>query len=175
MIVELMDACRSARIRKLIYFWFVVSKGVPFMDALEMAQAFVDALEAKDMEKAGTYLSEDFRLYGPTPMPVGKHEFLALQGALFQAFPDWSFNSAALKQEGNKVTGTVRITATHTAPLVLPGIPPIAATGKHVVLPEERTELTFEGDKIVSLASDNVPGGGVPGMLQQIGLQLPAQ
>ena len=43
------------------------------------------------------------------------------------------------------------------------------------MLPEEHTELTFEGDKIASLASDNVPGGGVPGMLQQIGLQLPAQ
>src|SRR5690242_18445193 len=94
MIVEIMDACRSASIRKLIYFCFVISKGVLSMDRLEITQAFVDALEAKDIEKAGTYLFEDFRLVGPTPQPVGKHEFLGLQGALFQAFPDWSFNSA---------------------------------------------------------------------------------
>ncbi len=145
------------------------------MDRLEITQAFVDALEAKDIEKAGTYLFEDFRLVGPTPQPVGKHEFLGLQGALFQAFPDWSFNSAPLKQEGNEVIGAVRITATHTAPLVLPGLPPVPATGKHVSLPEEYTHYTFEGDKIASLASDSPPGGGVPGLLQQIGLQLPAQ
>ncbi len=40
------------------------------MDRLEITQAFVDALEAKDIEKAGTYLFEDFRLVGPTPQPV---------------------------------------------------------------------------------------------------------
>jgi hypothetical protein len=34
--------------------------------------------------------------------------------------------------------------------------------------------FTFKGDLIASLASDNVPGGGVVGVLQQIGVPLPA-
>ena len=145
------------------------------MGAIETVQAFSDALEAKDLEKAGSYLSEDFTLYGPTPQPVGKHEFLAIQGAFFHAFPDWSFNPGPLKEQGDKVIGTVHITGTHTAPLVLPGIPALPATNKHVSLPEEHMEFTFKDDKIASLASDNVPGAGVPGVLQQIGVQLPAQ
>jgi hypothetical protein len=31
-------------------------------------------------------------------------------------------------------------------------------------------EFTFKGDKIATLSSDNVPGGGVPGVLQQMGV-----
>jgi predicted ester cyclase len=144
------------------------------MSAIETVQAFSDALEAKDLERASSYLSEDFTLRGPTPQPVGKNEFIAIQGIFFHAFPDWSFNQGPLQEEGDKVIGTVRITGTHTAPLVLPGMPPIPATGTSVSLPEEHLEFTFKGDKIASLASDDVPGGGVPGVLQQIGVQLPA-
>ncbi len=34
---------------------------------------------------------------------------------------------------------------------------------------EKSASFTFKGDKIASLASDNVPGGGVLGVLAQIG------
>jgi hypothetical protein len=52
-------------------------------------------------------------------------------------------------------------------------MPTIPATNKKVSLPEEHLIFTFEGDKVASLTSDNVPGGGVPGVLQQIGVPLP--
>jgi hypothetical protein len=55
----------------------------------------------------------------------------------------------------------------------MPGMPPIPATNKKNSLPEERLEFTFVGEKITSLTSDNVPGGGIPGVLQQIGIPLP--
>jgi predicted ester cyclase len=144
------------------------------MSKIETVQAFSEALEAKDLELAASYLSEDFVMQGPTPVPVGKNEFISIQGAFLHAFPDWSFNSGPLQEQGDKVIGTVHVTGTHTAPLVIPGVPPIPSTGKKVSLPEEHLEFTFKGDKIGSLASDNVPGGGVPGVLQQIGVQLPA-
>ncbi|HZS79116.1 MAG TPA: hypothetical protein VFA41_21070 [Ktedonobacteraceae bacterium] len=53
-------------------------------------------------------------------------------------------------------------------------MPPIPPTGKRISLPVEHVEYTLSGNKITSLSSDNVPGGGVPGVLAQMGVPLPA-
>lgn len=145
------------------------------MTKTETIKAFSAALEARDFEKAASYLSDDFVFSGPLPQPIGKQEFIAVQKAFGDAFEDWSFNSHDEVEQGDKAIAAVQITGTHTSDLVLPmpGIPPIPATYKKVSLPEEHLEFTFKGDKIASLTSDNVPGGGVPGALQQIGIQLP--
>ena len=49
----------------------------------------------------------------------------------------------------------------------------IPATGKRISLPVEHITFTFKGDKIASMTSDIVPGGGVAGVLAQIGVPLP--
>ncbi len=145
------------------------------MSKTDITNAFSAALEAQDFDKAAYYLSDDFTLSGPTPQPVGKQEFLAIQRAVESAFPDWSFNVHDVREQGENVIGAVHITGTHTRDLVLPipGIPTIPATNKTISLPEEHLVFTFKGEKIANLTSDNVPGGGLPGVLAQIGVQLP--
>jgi predicted ester cyclase len=143
------------------------------MSKTETVKAFSSALEYRDFDKAASYLSDDFTLSGPMPQPVGKNEFIGIQSAFQRAFPDWKFNLHEVEEHDDTVTGAVQITGTHTEDLVLPGMPPIPATHKEVSLPEEHLVYTFEDDKIASLASDNVPGGGAPGVLQQIGVQMP--
>ena len=145
------------------------------MSKTEIAQAFSLALETRDFDRAISYLSDNFVFSGPVPQPIGKHEFLAFQRAVEDAFPDWSFNAHDVQEQGEKVTAAVQITGTHTRGLVLPGIPAIPATGKQISLPEEHIEFTLQGDKIASLTSDNIPGGGIAGILAQIGVPLPAQ
>ena len=144
------------------------------MSKVDIVQAFSDALEAKDFNKAASYLADDFVFVGPAPQPLGKQEFLAVQRACEEAFPDWSFNSHDEVEQGDRVVAAVQITGTHTRDLVLPipGLPPIPATGKRVSLPEEHITFTFKGDTIASLTSDNVPGGGIPGLLAQIGVPM---
>jgi predicted ester cyclase len=146
------------------------------MTKLETVHAFADALEAQDFDKAASYLSDDFVFAGPVPQPVGKNEFIAIQSAFLRAMPDWSFNSHDEVEERDKVRVAVQITGTHTHELVLPmpGMPPIPPTGKRISLPVEHVEYTLSGNKITSLSSDNVPGGGVPGVLAQMGVPLPA-
>lgn len=146
------------------------------MTKIETAKAFSAALEARDFDMAASYLADDFVFSGPVPQPLGKQEFIAVQSAFEDAFQDWSFNSHDEVEQGDKVVAAVQITGTHTRDLVLPmpGMPPIPATNKRVSLPVEHITFTFRGDKIASLTSDNVPGGGVPGVLQQIGVPLPA-
>lgn len=145
------------------------------MSKVDTARAFSEALEARDFNKAGSYLTDDFVFAGPVPQPIGKQEFIAVQSAFEDAFPDWAFNSHDEVEQGDLVTAAVQITGTHSRDLVLPmpGMPPIPATGKRVSLPEEHLTFTFKGDKIASLTSDNTPGGGVPGILAQIGVPLP--
>jgi predicted ester cyclase len=143
------------------------------MSVTQTVEAFSEAMEARDWEKVASYLSDDFTLSGPTPQPVGKNEFIAIQSAFMTAIPDWSFNLSHLEEQGDKVLATVRVTGTHSRDLAVPGLPPVPATNKKISLPEEHMEFTFKGDKIASLSSDNVPGGGVPGVLQQMGVPLP--
>jgi predicted ester cyclase len=145
------------------------------MTKTETVKAFAAALEAREFDKAASYLTDDFIFSGPMPQPIGTREFIAVQSAFEDAFQDWSFNSHDEIEEGDKVVAAVQITGTQTRDLVLPmpGMPTIPATNKKVSLPEEHLEFTFTGDKISLLTSDNVPGGGVPGVLQQIGVSLP--
>ena len=145
------------------------------MSRVEIVKAFAAALDAQDFEKAGSYLADDFVLQGPSPEPLGKQAFLAVQSAFQSAFPDWSFNSHDEVEQGDTVRSTVQVTGTHTRELVapLPGLPPIPATNKHVSLPDEHLVFTFKDSTIASLTSDNPPGGGILGVLAQIGVPVP--
>ena len=145
------------------------------MDSVALVKAAFAATEAGDMAKAGSYMTDDFMFSGPVPQPIGKTDFLGMQGALHAALLDWKFNAKNFKAQGDKVTFAVQITATHTKTLnpVMPGMPAVPATGKKVALPEEHIVVTLRGDKIASLEVDQVPGGGVPGVLAQIGVKMP--
>lgn len=69
----------------------------------------------------------------------------------------------------------MRITGTHskemTAPV--PGLKNIPATGKAIKMPEEEIYLTTKEDKITRIELKQTPGGGLPGLLKQIGVTLP--
>jgi hypothetical protein len=133
------------------------------------------AIEANDMETAMSYLSSDFQLSGPVPEPIGAREWLGLHSALNQGMPDFSFNVKEVRANGNRVYTTVQISGTQTNDLDLSamGMGVIPATGMAVQLPEEHPVATFDGDQIVSIDLEPVEGGGVPGILHQLGVAPP--
>lgn len=69
----------------------------------------------------------------------------------------------------------MRITGTHTKEMTapIPGIKNIPATGKAVSMPEEEAYLTVKDGKIIRMELEKVPGGGLPGILKQIGAKIP--
>lgn len=145
------------------------------MNAIEMIKSGLAAMESGQPGKMSEIFSDDMVFAGPVPQPIGKREFIAIQSAMVAAMPDWKFNTTDLKQEGDQVTATFQITGTQTRELNLPmpGFPKLPATGKHVSLPKEPITITLKGDKITRLESAVVPGGGVPGVLAQLGVQMP--
>lgn len=145
------------------------------MNAQELVQDVYSSLEERQSTHALSLLSEDFVFSGATPMPLNKHQWVGVIDALTAAMPDFSFDYKLVKVNGNDVVGTVELTGTQTAELALPmpGIPHVPPTGKKVHLPKEGVELTVRNGQITSLKVENLPTGGVPGILKQLGVALP--
>ncbi len=146
------------------------------MSNIDVFKSGLTAFEARDSKKVDDTFSADMVFAGPVPQPIGKQAFVGLQSALIAAIPDWKFNPSDFKEEGDKVTAKVHISGTQTAALSLPalGIVSFAATGKHVQLPYEQLTATVKDGKLTRLESDNAKGGGVAGVLAQIGAPVPA-
>jgi len=145
------------------------------MNAIGVVKAGLAASEAGQPSIFAEYLADDMVFAGPVPKPVGKREFVGLMTALVAAMPDWKFNAKDSKLNGDIVTATFQITGTQTGELNLsmPGIPKIPASGKHVSLPKEGSTITVINGKISRLEAAVVPGGGVAGVLAQLGVAMP--
>ena len=145
------------------------------MNAIDVVKAGMAAAESGDLNKMSAMLTDDMVFAGPVPVPVGKREFMGLQSAMVAAMPDWKFNGTDYKEAGDKVTVNFQISGTQTGELNLPmpGFPKVPATGKHVSLPKEGMTFMVRDGKISRIESANVPGGGVGGVLAQLGVPMP--
>ena len=145
------------------------------MNAIDIVKAGLAASESGQTSKFSNSLPDDMVFAGPVPQPVGKREFVGLMTAMVAAMPDWKFNATDFKENGNQVTMTFQITGTQTGELNLPmpGFQKLPATGKHVSLPKEPTTVTVKDGKISRLEAAVVPGGGVMGVLAQLGVPVP--
>ena len=140
----------------------------------EIVQTFITALQVGDMEMAAQYMTDDFVFEGWTPQALNKGEFLALQSELHAAMPDYAFNLSNIHEQNSVVRALMQITGTQTHPLNLPmyGVH-VPYTGVSVILPQEHVEFVLADGKVAQMRVETRPGGGLTGLLQQIGAQLP--
>jgi predicted ester cyclase len=145
------------------------------MSGIDTVKAALAAAEAGDFAKVSAMITEDMQFAGPVPSPVGKKEFIGIQSAMIAGIPDWKFNAADFKEDGDKVKATLQITGTQTKELrpPIPGVQPIPASGKHVSLPKEPATFTIRDGKISRLETAGTPGAGVMGVLAQLGVPVP--
>ena len=111
---------------------------------------------------------------GVLPMPMPAMEAFGMVGALNTAFPDLKFDVRDVKVNGNEATVKAQVSGTNTGAvnLPMPGMPSIPATGKKVSVPDAFV-VTVDGDKVSAMRVDSPAGGGVPGMLAQLGVKMP--
>ena len=145
------------------------------MSTMDVVKEGLAASEAGDFGKLEGMVADDFSMSGPVPMPVGKREFIGLMTALAAAMPDMKFNTHDFKENGDQVTVMVQITGTHTGELQLPmpGMPAIKPTGIKVSLPAEPSTFTVKDGKLAMLEVASIEGGGVMGILSQLGVNMP--
>lgn len=146
------------------------------MDRIQIAKDAFSAIESGDFAALEKLLHEDYQLTGPVPNPMGKRELVNMLKSIKAGLPDFALNPTDLKESIGQVTGIMHVAGTHSQTLDLSfmGAPPQGATGKKVTLPDEPFAVDFTGDRISRFYVEPVEGGGVSGMLNQIGVSVAA-
>lgn len=129
-----------------------------------------------DEEKTKAHLTADAMASGGVlPQPTPAMEAFSLIGGLKAAFPDLKFEVEQVTVDGNQARVKTQISGTNTGALSLPmpGMPSnLPPTGKKVSA-EDVFVVTVEGDKVSHLHVDSPAGGGLPGILAQLGVKIP--
>ncbi len=145
------------------------------MSNLEIAKRFSEFLESHDLAVLQTLLADNFVAKGPT-MELTKQQTLAYLQLLFTAFPDHCFGFANYQEEGELIHCTTHETGTHQGMLDLKafGLPvSLPPTNKSFRLPAGTLTLRVVEGKIAYFGEEAAEGGGLAGILGQLGVQLP--
>jgi len=144
------------------------------MNEIDLVKSELKSIEDADFLHYREKYLDNFIFTGPVPKPLNRVEFIDLNRAILKAFPDWKFNATNFKQVRDHVTCNTRISGTHTGVLELPMLGISAQpTNKRFASPEELLTITVENGKITRVESANMPGGGLMGILAQVGVQVP--
>jgi hypothetical protein len=145
------------------------------MKTTDVALNLLHKLEMSSFGEAEGYLAYDFIFIGYVPQPIGKKTFMDMMQALLTGLPDLAFNPSDFVSLDNQVNLKMHITGTHTndLPPLFPGMPTIRATGRKVGLPEETATFTVRGDRITQLEVETSTEGGLQGLLEQLGVEVP--
>ena len=145
------------------------------MNAQQITEKVLKAIEDQDWDGAMGYLTDDFRFSGAVPQPITAKEWLGVHRALANAMPDLRFNYVAGRGDDKSAEGTVSLSGTNTGTLSLPlpGLPTVPATGKRIALHKEHVKMSARGDKLYKYEVEATPDGGVPGILKQMGVAVP--
>ncbi len=145
------------------------------MSNLEVAKRFADLLESGDVKGLQVLLADDFKAKGET-LELTKPQALGYLQIFFTAFPDHRFGFTDFDEKGDLVYCTGQETGTHKGvldlnPLGMPiSLPP---TGKSFILPKSVFSFRVAGDKVTYYSEEAVKGGGLAGILEQLGVKLP--
>jgi predicted ester cyclase len=141
------------------------------MSSIDFVKSWQAAFESGNVEYLRDHSTADFALSGAAPQSISMQDFTELLPHLLRALPDWKLNSSNYKVVGDRVTCSVRISAIHSGVLDLPmmNIHGYQPTGKRVRLPLEQNTYVLRDGKVARLEVEKVEGGGIPGILTQIG------
>jgi hypothetical protein len=145
------------------------------MSNLEVAKRFANLLESRDVKGLQVLLADDFRAKGGT-LELTKQQVLGGLQILFTAFPDHSFGFADFEEKGDLIYCTGHETGTHKGVLDLNpfGMPiSLPSTGKSFKLPKSIFTFRAANDKLIYFSEEAAEGGGLAGILAQLGVKLP--
>ena len=145
------------------------------MNSLEVTQIAADLLEARDVKGLQALMAEVFKAKGPS-MELTKQQTLGYLQVLFTAFPDHRFGFTDFEENGELVSCTGQETGTHQGIFDLKpfGIPlTLPPTGKSFRLPKSKFSFRTANDQLTYFSESATEGGGLAGILAQLGVKLP--
>jgi predicted ester cyclase len=145
------------------------------MSIKEIAEAYIAAFNAGDLDTLADYLADDFQFSGPVPQPMDRDQFLGTMELMWRAFPDIQFNTRLVSINGNVVRFTNQLAGTHTGDLDLSfmGMGVIPATGRSFSMAREDGESVIADGYIISTHVQPTEGAGLMAILHQLGIEVP--
>ena len=145
------------------------------MDAKTTVQTLLDSVQKADFEQARSLLSDDFQFIGSIPEPINRDTWLKISRSLNKAFPDLDYRFHVEGTDDNIVRIRAKLKGTHTNELDVSAINlgVIPATNKSFINPHERGKVTVKGGKVTSWIVESIAGGGLMGILSQLGVKSP--
>ena len=145
------------------------------MSAIDTVRTFVTALENNEKESVEGALDKDFIFSGWTPKPLNRADFLTTMYELKSGIPGLMFNLHNMAEQDNTVTGSIQIAGYQSDAFSIPplSLPPVPQMARSVSLPVEDVTYTFNNDKISHWSIQHVTGGGIVGLLHQLGFDAP--
>src|SRR5262245_49906531 len=134
--------------------------------------AYIDGLKTHDVAKIADTVSDDLEFVSAN-RTLSKPQFLKMLTALYTGFPDWSYDYDTVERHGDLYAVKWRQGGTHTGVFAMPGLDPVAPTGRRVRIPEHYFFYRVAGDRIVMIRPEVVAGGAPRGILEQIGVPVP--
>jgi len=145
------------------------------MNQREIVQTLLDSVQRGDFQKAKSLLSNDYQFSGPVPEPINAETWMEINKSLKKAFPDLDYRFHVDSVDGDVAEISAELKGTHSGVLDLSpvGLGVTPATNKTFATPREHGKVTFKGDKVVSWIVDKIEGGGLMGILTQLGIAVP--
>lgn len=135
--------------------------------------SYVAGLKAHDVAAIGASLAEEVRFVTPVKT-MEKTSILEFLAALYAGFPDWHYDhDKPVRRDEGSYSILWRQRGTHTARLAFPGFEAVSATGKKVVIPEQRFFYRIGSEGLTEIRPDPIPGGAPRGIFEQIGVEQP--
>jgi len=134
---------------------------------------YIEGLKTHDIRKIADTAAEDLKFISATRI-LDKQQALKMLTALYAGFPDWNYAYDTIEDRGQ---GNYAIKwdqgGTHTGTWAMPGMEPIAATGKTVRITPHYFYYRVADNKLTLIFPEPCVGGAPRGILEQIGVELP--
>jgi hypothetical protein len=148
------------------------------MESIEIVKAYFAALDSKDMEQAGQYLSDAYQLVDFTPQPMGKEARFEMLSLFKAAMPNLAHSLSNIRLEGPTVRLTVQLSGSNSADLDLRKlrIGVVPCSRKFIIFPNGDYEFTLNNGKITTEkdVSPISPNRRMSGMLKALGVNVAA-
>jgi hypothetical protein len=147
------------------------------MNPREIVQALFDSVQRGDFQKARFLVSKECQFSGSVPGPIQREVWMGLNKNLRKACPNLDYHFHVDRVDGLD-GGVVKISAelkgTHSGVLDLTsvGLGVTPATEKSFAMPREHGKVTIKGGKVASWVVEPMEGGGLMGILGQLGIAV---
>ena len=150
------------------------------MNPREIVQALLDSVQRGDFQKARFLVSKDCQFSGPIPELIQREAWMGIYKNLKKACPNLDYHFHVDRVDGLdggvvKISAELKGTQSGVLDLSPVGLGVTPATHKSFALPHERYRVTIKHDKVASWVVEQSEGGGLMGILTQLGIPEPTK